>query len=521
MFRQKRSQIYCFSTQRKDHPMLKMAVRNTNKLVREKVKTDNIRLGRLFTKADTARLMANFCSLTEKHTVRVLDPGAGTGILTAALLERICQSPNLREVDLVCYENDVTYLPMLKYNLDKIRRRVRKLYGVKLVVNILEENYILSGRESYTINLFRENADYFDYVIMNPPSALMPSDSPEALAIKDLFGGSVDLCYLFLAMAASALAKDGELVTLIPTVFSTSPQMAKLRHFLFSENTLVHMHLFCQPKAGKPLKKEMVLHLSHRAPTPQDNVTITVSSDSGTPAKTELLPPQPLSTVLRGQDKTMLLLKDPGEIQVMRYMQSLSCSFATYGLRMKTGLTLPSRYKDHLYDTHVPGTIPLIYPAAVREGRVQFPQKIKGQFLMPVIPSLAHKNHNMLLIHRIPAKSEKRRLVCGVYLSSQMPGQKFISTHNKLNYIDRTKGEIDPPFLFGLYAFLSSAICDTYIRLISKSSQVNAKELSDLPLPKPDVLRRIGSQLISVRVYTPQYCDKVIFDVLHVAMKSN
>ena len=149
--------------------MLKMAVRNTNKLVREKVKTDNIRLGRLFTKADTARLMANFCSLTEKHTVRVLDPGAGTGILTAALLERICQSPNLREVDLVCYENDVTYLPMLKYNLDKIRRRVRKLYGVKLVVNILEENYILSGRESYTINLFRENADYFDYVIMNPP----------------------------------------------------------------------------------------------------------------------------------------------------------------------------------------------------------------------------------------------------------------------------------------------------------------------------------------------------------------
>jgi len=501
--------------------MLKMAVRNTRKLIREKSKNENIRLGRFFTKPDTARLMANFCTLTDKHTLRVLDPGAGTGILSAALIERLCQSEHLREIDLVCYENNATYLPMLRHNLDKIRRRCRKLYGVKVAVNILEENYILSGKESYTINLFRENTDYFDYVIMNPPSELMAAQSPEALCVSDLFGGAVDLSYLFVAMATSALAQGGEMVMLLPTVFSTSPQLAKLRNFLFGETALRHLHLFCYKKPGKPMKKEMVLHLSHRAPLPTDTVSITVSTDDGTPANTELLPPQPLSTILRGEDKSMLLLRDTGEIQVMKYMQSLTCSFATFGLRMKTGLTLPSRYRDYLYDTPIPGTVPLIHPCSVTGGRVLFPANIKGQFLMPVIPSLMQPNHNMLLLHRIPAKSEKRRLVCGVYLSSQMASQKFISTHNKLNYIDSTKGEIDPPFLYGLYAFLSSSICDTYVRLISKSTQVNAKELSNLPLPKADVLRRLGSQLISVRVYTPQYCDKVIYDVLHVAMKTN
>ena len=83
--------------------MLKMAVRNTRKLIREKSKNENIRLGRFFTKPDTARLMANFCTLTDKHTLRVLDPGAGTGILSAALIERLCQSEHLREIDLVCY----------------------------------------------------------------------------------------------------------------------------------------------------------------------------------------------------------------------------------------------------------------------------------------------------------------------------------------------------------------------------------------------------------------------------------
>ena len=95
---------------------------------------------------------------------------------------------------------------MLRHNLDKIRRRCRKLYCVKVAVNILEENYILSGKESYTINLFRENTDYFDYVIMNPPSELMAAQSPEALCVSDLFGGAVDLSYLFVAMATSALA---------------------------------------------------------------------------------------------------------------------------------------------------------------------------------------------------------------------------------------------------------------------------------------------------------------------------
>ncbi|MBO5789336.1 MAG: hypothetical protein J6R42_05265, partial [Clostridia bacterium] len=154
-------------------------------------------------------------------------------------------------------------------------------------------------------------------------------------------------------------------------------------------------------------------------------------------------------------------------------------------------------------------------------GKVTFPAKIKGQYIMPAIPSLMQKNHNMLLIRRVPAKSNKRKLVCGVYLASQLVSHRFISTHNKLNYVDSTKGEIDPPFLYGLYAFLSSAICDTYIRLISKSGQINSSELNGLPLPTADVLRKLGNHLINIKVYSPTYCDKVIYEVLHIAMKED
>ena len=46
--------------------MLNLAVRNTSKLIREKSKTENVRLGRLFTKKNTARLMADMIKLDKE-----------------------------------------------------------------------------------------------------------------------------------------------------------------------------------------------------------------------------------------------------------------------------------------------------------------------------------------------------------------------------------------------------------------------------------------------------------------------
>ena len=114
--------------------MLNLACRNTAKLVRARVDSENVRLGRLFTKKDTARVMASMFSLhTEKNACTILDPGAGTGILSAALVERICkEAPRCKQIFLTCYENDETFLPMLKDNLERIRKKCRHDYDVHL-----------------------------------------------------------------------------------------------------------------------------------------------------------------------------------------------------------------------------------------------------------------------------------------------------------------------------------------------------------------------------------------------------
>ena len=91
----------------------------------------------------------------------------------------------------------------------------------------------------------------------------------------------------------------------------------------------------------------------------------------------------------------------------------------------------------------------------------------------------------------------------------------YFSTSNKLNYIDVDGNEqMDPGFLFGLLGFLSSAPVDAYIRLVSKSGQINARELESLPLPDAEQLRQIGGRLMAIRSYKPDYCDKVVHEIL-------
>ena len=124
--------------------MLSLAVRNTAKLVRAKSGSDNVRLGRFFTKKDTARLMGEMLELNPAKTAyTVLDPGAGTGILAAAAVERICKScPDCKQIFLTCYENDPEFLPRLEDNLERIRKKARHDYDVKLFITVYNENYL-------------------------------------------------------------------------------------------------------------------------------------------------------------------------------------------------------------------------------------------------------------------------------------------------------------------------------------------------------------------------------------------
>ena len=478
--------------------MLAMAVRNTKKLIREKSASDNVRLGRFFTKREAAaRMAAMFTFLETMPLMEILDPGAGTGILSAALLEAVCLGRAAQEVHLVCYENDATYLPMLKNNLERLRRRAKREYGVKVRYEVREENFLLAPHP--------ETGDVYDCIIMNPPRELLEKGSPETLPAGDLLSTpKIDACYLFLAAAALRLSDEGQLVASLPLGFATGVTLTRLRESLFDDCRVSGMHLFLSDKG---LKKDFLLGL-RRTEEPGEALTVTTSRDADGGEVTEKLPPLPYRLIVREGGAGLLLLQDADDLAVLRRMAAMPSSFKEYGLHMKTGLTLPSRYPELLSDKPVPGAVPLIHPRSLSSGRVTFPAKgIHGQFIKPSIPSLVQNNRNMLLVKCFPAKSDKRKLICAVYMASQAGGYRYISTHNKLNYVDRDGDEMDAAFLVGLYGVLSGSLYNRYVSIISRSDQINATELSDLPLPDEATLRAVGTSLLSMRRLEPEICD--------------
>mgnify|MGYP001758739878 FL=1 len=78
--------------------------------------------GQYFTPLLAAQIIANLPRLPEEGTFRILDPGAGSGILSAAIAERIRrEAPQLR-FSIVAVENDEVLFPTLQETLNDIER---------------------------------------------------------------------------------------------------------------------------------------------------------------------------------------------------------------------------------------------------------------------------------------------------------------------------------------------------------------------------------------------------------------
>ncbi len=496
--------------------MLKLAVRNTKKLIREKSKEENVRIGRFFTKRSTAALLAGMLHITPKEKITLLDAGAGTGILAAAALERICLAGGVSEIELTCYENDALMLPMLKNNLARLRKKCRHDYGVRLSFRIEETNFVLAAQPLLRGDLLSSAIDRYDYVIMNPTSVLMAKDSPEVLALGELAQGATDLAFIFLALGAASLSDGGEMAALVPTAYANGVYIEKIRRFIGERTFLTAMHLFASKAKSEARGEETRTHMLlsfKKGERPEDaTVLVTSSAKEEDDAPVCQLPPFPYDRIVNSQSGTLLLLKSAEEAEIVERVESLPETISSLGLKMRTGLTLESRYPDALRASAVDGAIPLIHPRNIVAGLTRLPTE---KYIIPVIPSLAQKNKNMLFIKRVPAKSDPRHLLCSVYLAPQLPRFPYISTHNKINYIDYADGrEMDSAFLHGLYAVLSSDLYERYCTILSKSAQINAGEYGNLPLPDAKTLRDIGSKIMMSRQYSPATCSVVVQNAL-------
>ena len=505
--------------------MLNLAVRNTAKLVRARSKSDNVRLGRFFTKKETARLMADMVALDpEKTAYTVLDPGAGTGILSAAIVEAICERcPACRQIFLTCYETEPEFAAMLRDNLERIRKKARHDFDVRLYVTVYEENYVTESQNHYTVTLFDTVEDKFDIVICNPPTGMVEKWTDEALRAGGVTQVKINEAYLFAKLAARHLEDSGRLVIMLPTTVASASALTAYRREMASMLSLERVHLFVgkQKNASRavPLKKSMLL--CYKKGERPATVTVSTSTDWGKPAATTELPPLDYDFVVDAKDGSLTLPKSVGDTRIVQYISAFPETLESLGLKMSTGLIIDSRCEDILFTDPIKSCIPLIRPAAIKGGQIRFPLPIKKQYIAPTSTSLMQKNKNLVIVKRVPAGSDERFVNAAVYMANQLPQFRYISTHNKINFIDTKDKDSEMPsrFAFGLFALLNSTIYDRYLSIISKSKQINAKEMRTLPLPPRALIESIGVRIIAGRQTDVAFCDSIVNPALRIKAK--
>lgn len=476
--------------------MLAMAVRNTKKLVRARARTDGSRTSRFFTReGNAAALFEDFAppaACLACGRMEVLDPGAGTGILSAAAVEAICRAGGIREIALVAYETDPAYLPLLRDTLERLRVRARRGFKVRLSYTVSEQNFVLDEPQT-------DGGAGFDLIVMHPPAELLPRGSAESAAFSEIGGIAVPAAQPFVLRALSRLKPGGLLLAQLPSELLSTPSYRRIRAALLSRGVIDRIWLFTRRKGGNlELRRQVLLSLVARQSRPREPISLLVTAGDEVGEDTQRLPALPAAAVTRGDGVPFAVPRSPEELRVYASLACLPYTFESAGLCVRTGLTVEAKYSACLRTAPMRGTVPLLLPAALRGGRVEFPLVGRKQYLLPPSDALTRPNKNLLLIRRVPAKREKRRLCCAVYLAAQLPGCPRISTGNKLMTVDcrADDRQIDAKMLHGLYALLTSDLYDMYFRVVSAAGQISAADLRALPLPEPSVIRSLGERLM-------------------------
>ena len=466
--------------------------------------------GQFFTPIEIAHFMASINTI-KKTTIKILDPGCGTGILSISLIEHLVSKSNaLNTLELAAYETDIS---LISYCSETFEYLKKWLHRKKVVFNyliypkdfVLEfENVIKSTNSIFNNN----NTDSFDYIISNPPYFKLSKDDVRTKAAQDVVNGHANIYSIFMAIASSILNPEGQLVFITPRSFSSGNYFHTFRNYFFRKVDIKQAHLFHSRKStfnkDNVLQEILILKCVPKDKTAdRDLVLVTSSSGIKDLKKPETITlPSNLVMDYNSPDKILFLPTNQEEREIVELFKSYSGSLNKYGFQISTGPVVGFRATEFINedgDLKDENIAPLFWLHNVAKMDLNWPliRSNKGQYIsvsQTSLPLLV-PNKNYLFLRRFSSKDDKSRLIAAPYFSNAM-NSKFIGIENKLNYIYKPHGHLDRSELVGLAALLNSNLFDQFFRIINGNVNVSSTELRLMPLPPLEIINKIGNELI-------------------------
>ena len=428
----------------------------------------------------------NFC---QKHsTFKILDPGAGTGVLGISLVQKIFSINSNAIVQIVSYENDNNALKVLKHNY-KLIFKWAKNNNLKFTYTIKPQNYILDGYNLFDYGINNHENEY-DLIISNPPYKKLRKDSEEATAMPFIVHGAPNLYGLFWAKSIIELKPNSNSIFIIPRSWMSGSYFTKLRQFIFSQGNISEIHSFEARKNkfgnAKVLQELVIVVFKKRSAINQ--IRYFTHNSVSLLDKTNYIMADKANVVV-GKEQRIYLVNSKKDIETLKWANRFSSTVEKSGLKMKTGLTVCFRNKSLLEDEGSSENVPIIFSDNISKHSVHLNRK-KDQFLKKKRNGLLQNNQDYIFVKRFSSKEEKRRIQTAYYNSSRFSKYDQISTDNKLNFVIAENDNL----LKGAYLFLSSTKFDEYYRLLGSNTQVNSTEINTMKCPSKQQLIELGQE---------------------------
>lgn len=395
--------------------------------------------GQFFTPFTIAKYMANLAS-SEKEEVSILDPGAGIGILSVALIERLADKGKVKKINLVCYETDKQVLPYL----NRVLEETKKTLGKKIALNysIIDKDFVMSNANILTTNLVNYNhsqESLFDIIISNPPYFKLNKSDLQIAKFKDIISGQPNIYFLFMAISAKLLDEDGEMIYITPRSFCSGLYYGKFRKWLIQKVNFANIHLFDSRKelflTEKVLQENIITKFTKKE-TNKITISKTINGDFSSRCEISVLKKD---VVYKSNGHIFFRIpSNEDELEVIRRLDKLPYNFYKLGVKISTGKVVAFRNKEHLQKNITKDSVPLLWMHNIKNGKIEWPIVKKDK-------AIAIKNNNTtkwllleagnyLILKRFTTKEQKRRFVTAYIFKEDLKIWLFcIRQHGQLH----------------------------------------------------------------------------------------
>lgn len=484
--------------------------------------------GQFFTPKQVSVFMASLFKI-RYGTIRLLDPGAGTGILTAAFCERLLNNNRIVNLTVDAYENDPNLLPLLKMVLEACKRELEGM-GHKLEYNIYEQDFILHnvGYLGESDLLWpKEKNILYDYVISNPPYYKLNKDSPQSTVMMELISGQPNIYALFMALSTSMAKPEGEMVFITPRSFCSGLYYKMFRKWFQKNVEITNIHIFESRKeifdTDEVLQENVIIKAKRLQRREKHNkLAISISKNINF-SKLREIEVQSSDVICQKNGECFIRIPTSSlDVDILHIVDKWPNTLKDLGMEISTGPVVPFRAERYLLPELIkePKSVPLLWMHNMLDMKVIWPlKKNKKAFAIQVCDNtlpLLLPVRNYVLVKRFSSKEQKRRLYAAVLLESDFE-YKTMGIENHVNYIHKPHGNLTVYEAFGIAAILNTTVVDNFFRSFNGNTQVNATDIRSLPLPGIEDIRKIGKLVYESKSYKNGFkLDNIVAEILGI-----